>query len=120
MLNLDTHILLHAFNAGLTAREKKLLSAHQWSISAIVLWELCKLWQLKRINLDPKSKEFRKAMEGIHIWPLTLDVAEKSTKLDIKSDPADEMIAATSIVEEVPLLTRDKRLLQSVIVPFAR
>src|SRR2546430_9647360 len=39
--------------------------------------------------------------------------------VDFRSDPADEIIAATSIVEEMPLLTRDTRLLKSKMVPLA-
>ena len=33
--------------------------------------------------------------------------------------PADELIAATSVVHGVPLVTRDRRLLASRIVPLA-
>lgn len=40
-------------------------------------------------------------------------------QLDIQSDPADEIIGATSVVEQIPLLTRDKKLLKSKIVPLA-
>ncbi len=40
--------------------------------------------------------------------------------LDFKSDPADELIAATSIVRSVPLVTRDKRMRRSRIVPLAK
>ena len=43
MLNLDTHILIHALGGHLRPREKKLLSARTWTISAIGLWELAKL-----------------------------------------------------------------------------
>ncbi len=39
-------------------------------------------------------------------------------KLDFKSDPADELIAATSIVYQVPLVTRDKKMRRSKLVPF--
>ena len=35
------------------------------------------------------------------------------------SNPADELIAATSIVHRVPLLTRDRRLTRSKLVPLA-
>lgn len=38
---------------------------------------------------------------------------------DFKSDPADEIIAATSLVHRVPLLTRDRKIKKSKIVPFA-
>lgn len=120
MLNLDTHVLLYAWSGQLSPRESKLLAAHDWSISPLVMWEIAKLKQLGRINLDLKSKDIKKALEGIHVWPLTIEIAEMSTKLDISSDPADEIIAATSLVEEVPLLTRDKRLLQSALIPLAR
>ena len=40
MLNLDTHILIHALDGTLTPVERRLLSAEPWSISAIVLWEI--------------------------------------------------------------------------------
>ena len=58
-------------------------------------------------------------MGGLHIWPLSLEVARASTQLDIKSDPADELIAATSVVHKTPLLTRDKILRRSKVVPLA-
>ena len=48
MLNLDTHIVLHALAGSLTRREEKLLRRELWSISAIVLWEITKLAQLGR------------------------------------------------------------------------
>ena len=37
MLNLDTHILLHAVAGSLTKREREVLAKDRWSISAIVL-----------------------------------------------------------------------------------
>ena len=43
MLNLDTHVLLHALGGNLTPRERRLLQEDTWSISAIVLWEIAKL-----------------------------------------------------------------------------
>ncbi len=53
-------------------------------------------------------------------WPLELAVCRQSTELDFHSDPADELIAATSIVHRVPLLTRDRGIRRSKIVPLAR
>ena len=52
MLNLDTHILLHAVAGQITARERKLLEGDQWSISCVVIWEIAKLAQLGRIEID--------------------------------------------------------------------
>ena len=119
MLNLDTHILLHALTGGLTAAESRLLRSNQWSISAIVLWEISKLAQLGRIEMDPEDPSFTRALSSIHIWPLTLDIARASTRLDIRSDPADELIAATSVVHKTPLLTRDRILRRSRVIPLA-
>ena len=39
--------------------------------------------------------------------------------LDFRSDPADEIIAATSLAHRVPLVTRDARLRRSRVVRFA-
>jgi PIN domain nuclease of toxin-antitoxin system len=120
MLNLDTHILIDALNGSVSKREHRLLSSDSWSISAIVLWELAKLNQLKRISIDLDSPEFTRALGRIRVWPLDLAVSLQSTRLDFSSDPADELIAATSVIHNVPLLTRDRRILRSKIVPFAQ
>ena len=119
MLNLDTHILIDALQGSLSKREEKLLTADPWSISAVVLWELSKLVQLGRVEMDLDSVEFNRALSRIRIWPIDLPTSIQSTRLDFKSDPADELIAATSILHRIPLLTRDKRNLKSKLVPLA-
>jgi PIN domain nuclease of toxin-antitoxin system len=120
MLNLDTHILVHALKGTLKPAERRLLAQNPWSISSIVLWELAKLVQLKRISLDLFSPDFTRSLSRIHVWPLNLRVCQQITKLDFRGDPADEIIAATSIVFQAPLLTRDKTISKSKLVPFAR
>jgi PIN domain nuclease of toxin-antitoxin system len=74
MLNLDTHVLIHAL----------------------------------RGDLRP-----------LHVWPLDLAIAKASTVLDFGGDPADELIAATSVIHGVPLVTRDRRIRESRLVPLA-
>jgi PIN domain nuclease of toxin-antitoxin system len=120
MLNLDTHVLLYAVTGALRARETRLLGAERWSISAIVLWEIAKLAQLRRIEIDLDDPEVVRVLARVHVWPLTREIARTSTRLDIRGDPADELIAATSVVERIPLVTRDRTLLKSKIVPLAR
>jgi PIN domain nuclease of toxin-antitoxin system len=119
MLNLDTHVLLHAVGGKLTAREERLLRADRWSISAIVIWEIAKLAQLERIAVDLDDPEVSRVLGAVHVWPINADVARSSTRLDLHADPADELIAATSIVHNVPLVTRDRKLLSSKLVPLA-
>jgi len=118
MLNLDTHILVHALQDNLTANEHRLLVRNSWSISAIVLWELAKLVRRKRITIDLSSPDFTRALARVYVWPLDLKICHTSTELDFESDPADEIIAATSIVHKVPLVTRDQKILSSRLVPF--
>lgn len=119
MLNLDTHILVHALQGTLRRGEQRLLRENPWSISAIALWELAKLAQLKRITIDIGSQEFTLALSRIHIWPISLRICQEISKLDFHSDPADEIIGVTSIIHQVPLLTRDRILLRSKLIPRA-
>ncbi len=119
MLNLDTHILVKALAGDLTPRERELISAESLAVSDIVLWELAKLVQLGRLQLDMDSVEFRRSLRLLTIIPISIQIARQSTELDFSSDPADELIAATSVVEGIPLLTRDARILKSQMVPFA-
>jgi PIN domain nuclease of toxin-antitoxin system len=72
-----------------------------------------------RIEINLDSGDFTRIFARVHIWPLDLKVCRQSTQLDFQSDPADELIAATSIVHQVPLVTRDRRIRQSRLVPFA-
>ena len=119
MLNLDTHVLVYALAGELRPREQSLLSAHRWGISGIVLWELAKLVQLGRIELDLEDREVSRILSLVHVWPLDLPIARASTELDFRGDPADELIAATSVVLGIPLLTRDREIRRSKIVPLA-
>lgn len=120
MLNLDTHVLLRALDGSVTRKEKRLLAQDRWGISAIVLWEIAKLHQLGRIALGLSDRRIKKALRALHVWPLDAAICEQACALDFASGPADELIAATSIVHQAPLLTRDKRILASKRVPFAR
>jgi PIN domain nuclease of toxin-antitoxin system len=119
LICLDTHILLHALHGGVTGREERVLAAHEWSVSAIVLWEVTKLVQLGRIEMDLQDQEVIRALGAVHVFPITLAIAQASTKLDFQSDPADALIAATSMIEGIPLLTRDKRIRKSKLIQFA-
>ena len=118
MLNLDTHILLFALQNQVSAAEKAVLSKHRWGISSIVLWEITKLHQKKRINLGLDSPLLAQALTEVEIWPISQEVCLNLAKLDFSSDPADELIAATSLAYRVPLLTRDSRIRTSKLVRF--
>jgi|SRR6516225_10358348 PIN domain nuclease of toxin-antitoxin system len=118
MLNLDTHILIFSLAGDLTNRERSLVEKEDLAISDIVLWELAKLVQLGRLTMDLDSLAFRRSLRHLTIIPISIQIARRSTQLDFSSDPADEIIAATSAVERIPLLTRDRNILRSRMVPF--
>ena len=119
MLNLDTHIVVNAVRNELTAIERRVLRNQKWCISAIVFWELAMLAERNRVNIDLDSDQFRRFISAVEVLPIDLNVARTSTTLDFSSDPADELIAATSIVYGVPLVTRDRRIRNSKMVPLA-
>ena len=120
MLNLDTHILLYAVTGALRPAESNLLRGQPWSISAIVLWEIAKLAQLGRIEVDLDDRQVVRALRSIQLWPITAEIATMSSRLDVRGDPADELIGATSIVHDVPLVTRERGLRRSRKIPLAQ
>ena len=119
MLNLDTHVLLYSLSGELSARERRLLGNDSWSISAIVLWEICKLVERGRVEIDLDDADVQRTLRRVHTWPLTLEICRQSCELDLDGDPADQLIAATSVVHQVPLVTRDRALRRSKRVPLA-
>jgi PIN domain nuclease of toxin-antitoxin system len=120
MINLDTHIVVGIVTDELTARERRKLEADpRWGVCSIVFWELAMLVKKGRIDMDLKASDVRHTLGALHVWPITLDMAVASTKLDFNKDPADLLIAATSVTHKVPLMTRDTKIRKSKLVRFA-
>lgn len=63
------------------------------------------------INLILQSRNFR-------IQEITPEIAELSVnfRAEIYSDPADRLIAATSIIRNAPIITADKNLRDTTIL----
>ena len=119
MLNLDTHLVVALLDGSLNSKETTLVSVEPLAVSPIVFWELAKLVQLRRLTMDFDSLEFRNFLRQDTVIPITFEIALASTQLDFHSDPADQIIAATSMIHRIPLLTRDRKIRKSKIVPFA-
>ncbi len=118
MLNLDTHMLVALLIGDLSEKESSLILDNQLAISDIVIWEIAKLVQVGRLDFDLNSRAFEACLNSLVVIPIDREVALRSTQLDFSSDPADEIIAATSVVHRIPLLTRDRKILRSHMVPF--
>lgn len=120
MLNLDTHVVIYMFSGELTDREQALLATEPLGISSIVLWEIARLRELGRISAGLEHAGLCRLLSKLHVWEIDQDVCRAMVRdLDFESDPADELIAATSIVHRAPLVTRDRKLLGSRVVPLA-
>ncbi len=120
MLNLDTHILIAAVDGSLREPERRLLGSDFWCISDVVLWELGHLARAGRTRMPLSSRDLAGVLSQLTVWPITIEIAHSLARLDFRSDPADEIIAATSLVHDIPLITRDTRILASKVVPLAR
>ena len=118
MLNLDTHILLHVLDGSVTPDEAAVLQGDaDWGISAIVLWEIENLYEKRRIRFGLDAPMMIRALARLHLWPITPEVCLNVRGLDFRSDPADELIAATSLTHSVPLVTRDSRIRTTRLFP---
>ncbi len=84
----------------------------------ISLWEIAMLVKKKRLILNSSYQEFiqliveSQAFKFIGITPRIAELANNLPK-EINHDPADKIIAATSHVLNLPLVTADKNLRKS-------
>jgi len=74
MLNLDTHILVASLAGDLTDRERTLVANQDLAISDIVLWELAKLVELRRLVMDLDSLAFRRSLRHLTIIPISIQM----------------------------------------------
>ena len=119
MVNLDTHIVVFAFNEELSTLEQTAMLEQDWAICPMVLRELTYLVENHRLDFPLYERTFQRFLNDLSILPISFNVARTSATLDFHSDPADELIAATSIVYGIPLVTRDRTIRQSKLVPLA-
>jgi PIN domain nuclease of toxin-antitoxin system len=119
MLNLDTHMLVALITGDVSPAELACAVNQPLAISDVVLWELAMLVRKNRLKMDLESREFQTWLRHLTVFPISVEIARQSTHLDFSSDPADEIVAATSVVENIPLLTRDRLIRKSRIVPLA-
>lgn len=127
MILLDTcAIIWDALDQGqLTAKALKAIDrADQHNaliVSDISIWEIAMLVKKGRIEIDTNSADFVNLFlqsRNVSVVQISSEIAELSTNFgaDISHDPADRLIAATSIIHNAQLITADKRLIESEMV----
>jgi len=122
MIVLDTHIWIWFISKPevLSKRAKKAVSAavkeKNVLISSISAWEVALLVIKKRLTLSLDVTDWIAKSEGlpfIHFIEISNSIAVKSVNLPqpLHPDPADRIIIATALSAGVPLVTKDKKLL---------
>ena len=86
-------------------------------LSAISIWEVCKLVEKGRISLFEDLESWVASaidINGLRLVPLDFRVFHRSTTLPqpFHSDPADQVIVATGRLRDATIITMDKLILQ--------
>jgi len=123
MITLDTCSLvwLSLSPDRLSRNAKKAIKNNSLIMSDISLWEIAMLTKSGRLIIDTSYSEYIELLLnlfGIHVNPITPEIAKISVGFDdsVNHDPADRIIAATSLIEDAPLVTADKNLIKAKII----
>ena len=110
----------------LTTKAKQTLKAaeadNELVISDISIWEIAMLVSRKRLEIEETAASFINLYlqyRTITVQPISSEIAELSVSFgqEINNDPADRIIAATTILTGAKLVTADDNLINSAIVP---
>ena len=124
---LDTHAwvgwMLGSSDLAVAEREvlDRLPADRRPYLSAISLWEAAMLVDLKRLSLEVPLGDWLSTAahpRTVRLVPITPAIAAGTAALPstFHRDPADRLIVATCRELEAPLLTHDRRIMQSRLV----
>ncbi len=126
MILLDTHVVLwlKSDSARLSAKAKVTIEearkhAEGLAISGITLLELAMLAKKGRIQLSISLESMLQEIEAqFVVLPISSRACARTLQLPAAypKDPADRIIAATALVEGLPLLTADREIRKSKAV----
>lgn len=90
-------------------------------ISDISIWEISMLIKKKRLEIDTTAANFINLFlqsRSVSVQSISPEIAELSVNFgaDINNDPADRIIAATSMILNAQLITADKNLIDSQMI----
>lgn len=121
-LLLDTHVFLWLMNGddslSIDIQDiiQKTCTSNFLFLSSISVWEIAMLQKKNRISLTQPVHQWFDKVESfpfLKISPLSVSIAIESCFLpgDFHGDPADRMIVATARILNIPLLTRDHKII---------
>jgi PIN domain nuclease of toxin-antitoxin system len=120
MILLDTHIWIWWVDDSprLSQRHRQIIQERQddgLGISIYSCWEIAKLVEYGKLELKFSIEDWLEialSYPNLHALDLTVPIIIKSTQLPgFHKDPADQIIVATSILLEIPLLTADRKII---------
>jgi PIN domain nuclease of toxin-antitoxin system len=125
MILLDSHVLLWLLNEPELLSKAAASEIHQAElkrqpicISSATLYELSYSMRRGRIRLNISTGYFLSLLfNRCRVITVNADIAYSAAMLPdtIPSDPMDRLIVATALVEDVPLITADKKILASFV-----
>jgi len=125
MILLDTcAIIWNALEPSkLTPKAKKAIKHAEGEliICDISIWEISMLIKRKRLIVDDTASGFINLIiqsQNYQVQQITPEIAELSVNFgaEINNDPADRLIAATSILNNTPIITADQNLRDATIL----
>lgn len=124
MILLDTHVFiwLGAGSSNLSSRAAREISANPLGISSITYLEIGSLVSKKRLEIPCSLSEYLHQITRyfeLTVLPIRPEIVEVAFSLPphVSSDPADRIIAATAIVNDSRLVTKDKNLRMAKEIP---
>lgn len=126
MILLDTHIVIWLAFAPdkLSKRAKEVIRAARrqggLAIAAISLLELAWLAEKGRVETTLSVESFvRLCASKMTVLPITPEIAARAVCFpeSYPKDPQDRLIGATALVEGIQLVTHDKQIKKSGLVP---
>jgi len=118
----DTHALLWwvGDRDRLSARARELMDANDIHVSAITCFEIVRLVDRDRFRLTIDVRSWLEelfASTKLAVLPVTMEVGIVAARLrDPVRDPIDRIIVATALLQGVPLVTKDHKIIASGVV----
>jgi PIN domain nuclease of toxin-antitoxin system len=126
-LLLDTHVLIRWLidakklsRIQLRTLESAVQRGEPVGLSAISLLEIAVLASGEKPELKVPLDEFFQDLNSnpmFRVLPLTYEVAREVAWLAVLRDPADRTIVATARIHRLRLVTSDRRIIESKLVP---